>query len=158
MKRQTTEKKMMSYRFLEDVAIADVAFEARGKSLAELFSNAALAVTNTMVQDVGTVEQKVAKNVELEADDLKCSCTISCRNLFYKDAELLLFSGYDIDISQEIGKWRLHANMREKNFRRRSTSWPPTSGRIASQFSSLENNTGMAGTGHPRCLESGECE
>ena len=31
------------YKFLEDVAIADIAFEAYGKSLNELFENAALA-------------------------------------------------------------------------------------------------------------------
>jgi SHS2 domain-containing protein len=32
--------------------------------------------------------------------------------VFYKDAELLLFSGYDLDISQGIGKWRLSATIR----------------------------------------------
>ncbi len=103
----------MSYRFLEDVAIADVAFEADGKTLVELFSNAALAVTNTMVKDVGTVAQKVIKNFSLEADDPEMLLYRFLQELvFYKDAELLLFSGYGLSISQEIGKWRLKASVR----------------------------------------------
>ncbi len=103
----------MSYRFLEDVAIADVAFEADGKTLVELFSNAALAVTNTMVKDVGTVAQKVVKNFSLEADDPEMLLYRFLQELvFYKDAELLLFSGYGLVITQEIGKWRLKASVR----------------------------------------------
>lgn len=102
----------MSYRFLEDVTIADVAFEARGRTLAELFTNAALAVTNTMVRDVETVEPRVAKNFELEADDPEMLLYYFLQELvYYKDAELLLFSGYDLDISREIGKWRLNAKL-----------------------------------------------
>lgn len=103
----------MSYRFLEDVAIADVAFEANGKTLAELFSNAALAVTNTMVKDVATVEPRLVKKIDLEADDPEMLLYRFLQELvFYKDAELLLFSGYDLDIKQEIGKWRLNATVR----------------------------------------------
>ncbi len=103
----------MSYRFLEDVAIADVAFEARGKTLAELFSNAALAVTNTMVRDVKTVALQVAKKIDLEADDPEMLLYRFLQELvYYKDAELLLFSGYDLDIRQDTGKWRLHAEVR----------------------------------------------
>ncbi len=103
----------MSYRFLEDVAIADVAFEADGKTLVELFSNAALAVTNTMVKDVDTVAQNVVKNFSLEADDPEMLLYRFLQELvFYKDAELLLFSGYGLAISQEIGKWRLKASVR----------------------------------------------
>ncbi len=103
----------MPYRFLEDVAIADVAFEARGKTLAELFTNAALAVTNTMVKDVKTVDRIVAKNVELEADSLEMLLYRFLQELvFFKDAELLLFSGYDVGVIREIGKWRLKAVLR----------------------------------------------
>lgn len=109
----------MRYRFLEDVAIADVAFEARGKTLAELFTNAALALTNTMVKDVKTVGQSVVKNVELEADNPDMLLYRLLQELvFYKDAELLLFSGYDIDIRQEIGKWRLKAVIRGEELSR----------------------------------------
>ncbi len=109
----------MSYRFLEDVSIADVAFEARGKTLAELFSNAARAVTNTMVKDVETVEPRVAKNFVLEADDPEMLLYHFLQELvFYKDAELLLFGGYELDIRQENGKWRLNATVRGEEISR----------------------------------------
>lgn len=109
----------MSYRFLEDVSIADVAFEARGKTLAELFTNAALAVTNSMVDDVKTVGQRIVRNVELEAGSLEMLLYRFLQELvFYKDAELLLFSGYDIEIAQGIGKWRLKAVLRGEELSR----------------------------------------
>jgi len=113
------DKKMMSYRYLEDAAIADVAFEARGKTLGELFSNAALAVTNTMVKDVETVDQRVAKSFELEADDPEMLLYCFLQELvFYKDAELLLFSRFDLDIRREIGRWRLIATARGEEISR----------------------------------------
>ncbi len=110
---------MMSYRYLEDVAIADVAFEARGKTLVELFSNAALAVTNTMVMDVKTVGQRIAKSFELEADNPEMLLYRFLQELvFYKDAELLLFSRFDLDIRREIGRWRLSATVRGEELSR----------------------------------------
>ena len=38
----------MRYRFLDDVATADLAFEAYGKDLPSLFTNAALATADAM--------------------------------------------------------------------------------------------------------------
>ena len=112
-------ERTMSYRFLEDVAIADVAFEASGKTLVELFTNAALAVTNTMVNNVGSVEQKVERSFELEADDPEMLLYRFLQELvFYKDAELLLFSRYDLDIKREIRKWRLKATIRGEELSR----------------------------------------
>jgi SHS2 domain-containing protein len=109
----------MSYRYLEDVAIADVAFEARGKTLVELFSNAALAVTNTMVYDVSSVNQRVERIFELEAGDPEMLLYRFLQELvFYKDAELLLFSRYDLEINREIGKWRLKATVRGEELSR----------------------------------------
>lgn len=103
----------MPYRFRDDIAIADVAFEAEGQTPSELFSNAALAVTNTMVKDINSVERKVVKDFQLEADDLETLLYGFLQELiFYKDAELLLFSRYDLDIREEKGKWLLSANIR----------------------------------------------
>jgi SHS2 domain-containing protein len=101
----------MPYRFLEDVAIADVAFEAEGKTLPELFQQAALAMTNTMVKDPGKIEQNVIKCFELEAEDPEMLLFHFLQELiFYKDAERLLFNRFDLAIDQGIGKWRLRAS------------------------------------------------
>lgn len=100
----------MRYRFLEDIAIADVAFEAEGKTLPELFTSAALALTNTMVADLNTVEGKTEKKVFLSAADPEVLLYLFLQELvFYKDAELLLFSRYDLEIREEQGHWKLNA-------------------------------------------------
>ena len=103
----------MRYRFLEDVAIADVAFEAEGKTLVELFTNSALALTNTMVKDVNGIEQKSSKNIEIEAEDPEKLLYRFLQELvFYKDAELLVFSRYDLEINEQKGKMRLKGIIR----------------------------------------------
>ena len=102
----------MPYRFLEDVAIADVAFEARGETLSALFQDAALAVTNTMVQDVGAIEPRAQKNFELEAENPEMLLYRFLQELiFFKDAELLLFNRFDLDIRPMNGAWRLRATV-----------------------------------------------
>ena len=46
---------MEKYKFLEDIAIADIAYEAYGKDLNELFENAALAIFEFSA-DIKTIE------------------------------------------------------------------------------------------------------
>ncbi len=100
----------MPYKFLEDISIADVAFEAQGKTLEELFTEAALAVTNTMVEDVRTIEQRISKSIELTAENVEMLLFHFLQELiFYKDAELLLFSKFDLAIEQKDSTWHLHA-------------------------------------------------
>jgi SHS2 domain-containing protein len=100
----------MPYRFLEDRTMADVAFEAEGKTLVELFTSAGLAVTATMVKDVSKIEHLATKRFSVEAENIEMLLFIFLQELiFYKDAELLLFSGFDLDISQKGEKWRLRA-------------------------------------------------
>ena len=43
-------KNMKKFRFLENIATADAAFEAYGKDLNELFESAALALFETMAE------------------------------------------------------------------------------------------------------------
>lgn len=91
----------MPYRFLENYAIADVAFEATGKTIEELFESSALAVTNTMVKDLKSVKQKVTKNIEVKSDTLEMLLFNFLQELiFLKDAKLLLFNKFDIRISK----------------------------------------------------------
>jgi SHS2 domain-containing protein len=98
----------MSYKFLEDISIADVAFEAGGKTLGELFQEAALAVTNTMVKDVRTIEQKTSKSIEVGAENVEMLLFHFLQELiFYKDAELLLFNKFELAIEQKNSTWHL---------------------------------------------------
>ena len=98
----------MPYKFFEDIAIADVAFEAKGKNLNELFESTGLAVTNVMVKDLRSVEHKVKKKIKLEETDLeKLLFNFLQEIIYYKDAERLLLSKFDVDINEEDGKFKL---------------------------------------------------
>ena len=98
----------MPYRYLEDVAIADVAFEAEGKMLQELLESAALAMTNTMIGNIDAMEQKEIRCFEVTAENPEMLLYRFLQELvFYKDAELLLFNKFEIDAEQGIPMWRL---------------------------------------------------
>jgi SHS2 domain-containing protein len=98
----------MPYRYLEDVAIADVAFEAEGKTLRELLESAALAMTNTMIRNMDQVEQKVIRCFEVTAENPEMLLYRFLQELvFYKDAEGLLFNKFELDPEQGVPSWRL---------------------------------------------------
>ncbi|QQG40276.1 MAG: archease [Candidatus Aenigmatarchaeota archaeon] len=93
----------MSYHFVEDVSLADVAFEASGKDLKELFESAGLAVTNTMVRNLASVHTKVTKTVDVEGSDVEnLMFNFLQEFVFLKDAERLLFGKIKIDEISEI--------------------------------------------------------
>lgn len=91
----------MTYKFKEDVSIADVAFEASGKDVSELFESCALAVTNTMVKNLKAIKAKEKKIITLKADDIEHLLHDFMNELiFIKDTKLLLFSKYKIAIKE----------------------------------------------------------
>lgn len=97
----------MPYEFLEDVAIADVAFEASGKTVEEMFQSCALAVTSTQVKNLQSLKQKVKKNIEVEADNIEMLLFNFLQELiFLKDTQLLLFNKFDIKINKKY-KYKL---------------------------------------------------
>ncbi|MEM3670735.1 MAG: archease [Thermoprotei archaeon] len=90
----------MPYRYLEDVAIADLAFEAEGESLNQLFSEAVLALTAAMVEP-DTLKGREKCRLSAGADELD---TLLFRTLseavLMKDAEQLLFLPEHAEIVQ----------------------------------------------------------
>jgi len=103
----------MPYKFLENIAIADVAFEASGNNLSELFESAALAVTNTMVKNLDSVKAKVEKAIDLEADDVEILLFNFLQEIiFLKDAEKLLLSKVKANVVEKNGKFRIKAKIK----------------------------------------------
>lgn len=91
----------MPYKYLEDVSIADVAFEASGKTLGDMFESAGLAVTNTMVKDLKSVKPKIRKTIKLEAADIeKLLFNFLQEFVYWKDKDLLLFSKIKVKITE----------------------------------------------------------
>ncbi len=99
----------MTYRFLEDIATADVAFEAEGKTLEELFSSGAQALEEVQVSTPG-VEERLSETIKLEStspDNLLFDFLNEL--VFLKDAKQLVFSKFNIKIYRDKDVWRLEA-------------------------------------------------
>ncbi len=101
----------MGFRYLEGLTMADVAFEADGATLEELFRSAAEALMGAQVEDLSKVAPAATKEIRLEAQDPERLLHDFLQELiFLKDAELLIFSEYKITVSElEAGSWALEA-------------------------------------------------
>ena len=101
---------MGKYKFLEDRAIADAAFEAEGKSLEELFEACAQATFEVMAE-TKTVEARNREKIELKSDDLEELLFNWLAELIYlKDLKTTVFSKYKIKIEKPDG-YRLQASV-----------------------------------------------
>ncbi|MFP3191404.1 MAG: archease [Thermoproteota archaeon] len=99
------------YRYLDDVSIADLAFEAKAEKLEDLFRYSAIAVSKAMILNLEEMEEKVEKNVELESESLEMLLFNFLQELiFYKDSELLVFKRFELKIEMR-DKYYLRAKM-----------------------------------------------
>ncbi len=90
----------MPYRFLEDIATGDAAFEAEGRTLEELFREAAVATFEVMVDTKG-VEPRITGEVELKNEAVDGLLFDWLSELVYlKDAEAVLFSKFNVNIKK----------------------------------------------------------
>jgi len=81
----------MPYKYLGDIAVADVAFEATGATLEELFIAAADATMNVMVAELSTIERQEEVRFSVEHPELELLLFNFLNELlFFKDARRLL--------------------------------------------------------------------
>ena len=91
----------MPYKFLPDVALADVAFEAREGTVEGLFVACATAMSDIMV-DLSTVERKTTRRISLASPDLdRLLYDFLTELIIVKDVDSLLFSEFDVDVSPD---------------------------------------------------------
>ncbi|MBI4044171.1 MAG: archease [Candidatus Diapherotrites archaeon] len=101
----------MKYRFLEDIAIADVAFEAFGKTAGELFENAALALFEVMA-DTKKLKAKEKLKVELGPKSLEGLLYSWLSELvFLKDTRETVFKKASVKITGKNGEFFLSAQV-----------------------------------------------
>jgi SHS2 domain-containing protein len=101
------------YRFLEDIATADVAFEAWGATREDLFAAAATALLATMVDDPGQVERRQKVTVTLEHAELDLLLYAFLAELvFFKDARRLLLHADTVRIDNGSEGFRLESRVR----------------------------------------------
>lgn len=92
---------MRAYRYLDEIAIADAAFEARGDTPAELFRAAAEALTALMA-DPARLVPRSERRIMLRHSDLDGLLYDWLSELVtLKDAERLLFSHFDLNVVLE---------------------------------------------------------
>ena len=101
------------YRFREDIAIADAAFEAWGATLEELFAAAADATTNTMAENLEAIEDRQRRPIRLEEASADLLLFRLLEELIYlKDAEGLLLRVPAVRIRRRDGALALEAEAR----------------------------------------------
>jgi SHS2 domain-containing protein len=94
-------KLVFSYRFLPDVALADIAFEAKAGTLEELFEACAKALTAVMV-DRRSISSKVEKVVKFSAEDIdRLLYDFLTELIVIKDVESLLFREFHVSIEDK---------------------------------------------------------
>lgn len=90
----------MKFKFL-DITTSDVAFEACGKNLSELFSNAALAMFEVMI-NTKQIKPKTKRNVKVKGSDLESLMFNWLNNLLvFVDSENLAFSQFEVKVDEK---------------------------------------------------------
>jgi SHS2 domain-containing protein len=103
----------VAYRYVPEIAIADVAFEAWADTLEELFRSAGDATMNVMVGDLTTIALQETRTFRLADTELDLLLFQLLQELiFFKDAERLLLRIHELEIRQTDGEYRLQAQAR----------------------------------------------
>ena len=101
-----------SFRFLDDIALADLAFEADGDSVQELFRAATRALLETLA-DPGTVAETWERRITKTEDDPADLLFEWLSDIVYwKDAAGVVFHDADLSVRQEGSAWTLEALLR----------------------------------------------
>ena len=89
----------MPYHYLEEIGTADIAFEATGRDLPELFSDAADATTNVMIDNIEAIQSRETRQIKVSNDKLDMLLFDFLQELiFLKDAERLLLRIREVQI------------------------------------------------------------
>ena len=89
----------MTYRFLPDVALADIAFEAESDSVDGLFETCARAITDIMV-DPKTLRPTVERRLSLRSESLdRLLYDFMTELIVMKDVDSLLFCDFRVGVS-----------------------------------------------------------
>src|SRR3954454_4266843 len=92
----------MPYEYLEEFGTADIAFEAKGRDLAELFRDAADATTNVMIDNIEAIQPRETRQIELSNEKLDMLLFDLLQELiFLKDARRLLLRLREVQVAEK---------------------------------------------------------
>ena len=100
----------MPFHYLEEIGTADIAFEATGHNLPDLFTAAADATMNVMIDNLDAIEPRETRQIKLANDKIDMLLFDFLQELIYfKDAERLLLRVRAVQIEQRNEKYFLKA-------------------------------------------------
>ena len=100
----------MPYEFVDERTVADIAFRAWGRDLAETFVSAADAVINAMVENLEVIRSRATRELSLEHEALDMLLFNLLQELiYYKDAEQLLLRIRQLRVDSDRQPYTLHA-------------------------------------------------
>jgi SHS2 domain-containing protein len=100
----------MPFHYLEEIGTADIAFEATGRDLLELFTAAADATMNVMIDNLEAIEPRETRRIELKNDAIDMLLFDFLQELIYfKDADRLLLRIREVQIDQKDDAYSLNA-------------------------------------------------
>src|SRR5215475_12863892 len=98
----------MPYKFLEDVGTADIAFEATGRNLPELFTAAADATMNVMIDNLDAIESRETLQIELSNDNIEMLLFDFLQEfIYFKDAKRLLLRAREAQVGHKGAQYFL---------------------------------------------------
>lgn len=109
---------MKKFKVLEDIAIADIAFEAYGKDYNELFENCGLAIFEESA-DIKKIKANEKKKINLKSDNIEdLLFDFLSEILFLKDVHSMIFKNSKVNITENKGKFKLKAELSGQNIDR----------------------------------------
>jgi SHS2 domain-containing protein len=91
----------LPFKFLPDIALADIAFEAESDTVEGLFETSALAVTDIMV-DPKTLLNTTQRTIVLESENLdRLLYDFLTELIVMKDVDSLLFGKFEVKVSAQ---------------------------------------------------------
>ncbi|ULA68293.1 MAG: Archease [Nitrospira sp.] len=102
-----------TFRFLDEIAVADMAFEAEGDSLSALFDAATQALIQSLADPV-SVAQTWRQTLDMEEADIETLLFEWLNRLVYlKDAQAVVFHHATLTVhaTPDQSAWRLHAEL-----------------------------------------------
>ena len=100
----------MPYEYLEDIGTADIAFEATGRDLPELFTAAADATMNVMIDNLEAIEPRETRCIALKNRAIDMLLFDFLQELIYfKDADRLLLRVREVQIDEKDDAYSLNA-------------------------------------------------
>ncbi|MDJ0885745.1 MAG: archease [Desulfobacterales bacterium] len=100
----------MPYRFIDDIATADIAFEAFGATLDEVFAAAAEALLDAMLNNPEALDIAKRENLILEAESAEMLLFDFLQELvFLKDRDQALLRAEEVVVAPHGDGYRLQA-------------------------------------------------